>query len=40
MDLSKAAAEAAARTMAATQMVGMLTFNNEPNWDVPLVRVR
>ena len=40
MELSKAAAEAAADTLAPAQMLGVLTFNNESNWDVPLGRVR
>jgi len=40
MDLSKAAAEAAANTLAPAQMVGVLSFNNDANWDVPLARVR
>jgi Mg-chelatase subunit ChlD len=40
MELSKAAAEAAVNTLASTQMVGVLTFNNEWNWDLPLARLR
>lgn len=40
MELSKTAAEAAAGTLAPMQLLGVLTFNNGTNWDVPLGRVR
>jgi Ca-activated chloride channel family protein len=40
MELSKAAAEGAATTLAPSQMLGVITFNNAFNWDVPLARVR
>ena len=40
MELSKTAAEAAANTLAPSQMLGVLTFNDTSNWDVPLGRVR
>ncbi|MEO8483520.1 MAG: VWA domain-containing protein [Acidobacteriota bacterium] len=40
MDLSKAAAEAAANTLAPAQMVGVLSFNDNAEWNVPLARVR
>ena len=40
MELSKAAAEAAANTLAPAQMLGVLTFNSASNWDVPLGHVR
>jgi Ca-activated chloride channel homolog len=40
MDLSKSAAEAAANTLAPGQLLGVLSFNNESTWDVPLARVR
>lgn len=40
MELSKRAAEAAAMTLAPEQVVGVLTFNNAFEWDVPLSRVR
>jgi uncharacterized membrane protein len=40
MELSKAAADAAANTLAPAQMLGVLTFNDNSNWDVPLGRVR
>jgi uncharacterized membrane protein len=40
MELSKAAAEAAANTLDPLHMVGVLTFNNQTAWDVPLSRVR
>ena len=40
MELSKAAAEAAANTLDPAQMVGVLTFNNQWAWDVPLSRAR
>jgi len=40
MELSKAAAEAAAMTLEPDQIVGVLTFNNTFEWDVPLARMR
>jgi uncharacterized membrane protein len=40
MELSKAAAEAAANTLDPAQIVGVLTFNNQWTWDVPVSRVR
>jgi Ca-activated chloride channel family protein len=40
MELSKSAAEAAANTLAPAQMLGVLTFNDQSEWDVPLTRVR
>jgi uncharacterized membrane protein len=40
MELSKAAAEAAAGTLSPAQLIGVLSFNNDSNWDVPLSRVR
>lgn len=40
MDLSKAAAEAAANTLTPAQMVGVLSFNDSAEWNVPLARVR
>ncbi|MEO7271239.1 MAG: VWA domain-containing protein [Vicinamibacterales bacterium] len=40
MELSKSAAEGAANTLAPSQMLGVLTFNDASNWDVPLGRVR
>ena len=40
MDLSKAAAEGAANTLAPSQMLGVLSFNDTSTWDVPFGRVR
>lgn len=40
MDLSKAAAEAAANTLAPSQMLGILSFSSDATWNVPLGRVR
>ncbi len=40
MELSKSAAEGAANTLAPSQMLGVLTFNDASTWDVPLGRVR
>ena len=40
MELSKTAAEGAANALAPAQMLGVLTFNNAWNWDIPLGRVR
>ncbi len=40
MELSKTAAEAAANTLEPMHLVGVLTFNNQPTWDVPLARLR
>ncbi len=40
MDLSKTAAEAAANTLTPAQMVGVLSFNDNAEWNVPLARVR
>jgi hypothetical protein len=40
MELSKAAAEAAANTLTPSQMLGVLSFNDNAEWNVPLARVR
>jgi uncharacterized membrane protein len=40
MDLSKQAAAAAATALDPSHLVGVLTFNNQPSWDVPVARLR